>query len=349
MAARNPLVIVNGEIRELPAGDTVNGATGGAGGTGVGITVSDTPPSSPAHKDLWVDSTTMTLFMFYQDADGGQWVGLPGAGGNSAAARDNLIINGCFRINQREVSGTVTLAAGAFGHDRWFAGASGCVYTFALGPSGVQLNIASGSLKQVVEGSNLSTGSVCLSWAGTSQGKVAAGSFAATPVVGSSVSGTNLAVEFGPGSLSQVKLDQASAPSPFVLRNELAELTLCWRYTFRLGQKTSSPASVPGFICDAPQSTTTSGFASGRFPVTMRAVPTLSYGLDGTFSNFSVFRLQAGTYSAVTALSLNVVTNSDLFLLSVSAASGGVAGAPGYLVANAPANKFLLFEAELTA
>lgn len=31
MVARNPLVLVSGQIQELPAGDTVNGATGGGG------------------------------------------------------------------------------------------------------------------------------------------------------------------------------------------------------------------------------------------------------------------------------------------------------------------------------
>lgn len=31
MVARNPLVLVNGAIQELPVGDTVNGATGGGG------------------------------------------------------------------------------------------------------------------------------------------------------------------------------------------------------------------------------------------------------------------------------------------------------------------------------
>lgn len=43
----------------------------------------------------------------------------------------NAIINGNFGINQRGLSGTVTLAANAYGHDRWKAGASGCTYTFA--------------------------------------------------------------------------------------------------------------------------------------------------------------------------------------------------------------------------
>ncbi len=31
----------------------------------------------------------------------------------------NKIINGNFDINQRAVSGTVSLSAGVYGHDRW--------------------------------------------------------------------------------------------------------------------------------------------------------------------------------------------------------------------------------------
>ena len=43
----------------------------------------------------------------------------------------NKIINGNFDINQRAVSGTVSLAAGEYGHDRFKGGAGGATYTFA--------------------------------------------------------------------------------------------------------------------------------------------------------------------------------------------------------------------------
>ena len=39
MTARNPLVIINGAVQELPSGDTVNGAGGGGGGNSVTATV----------------------------------------------------------------------------------------------------------------------------------------------------------------------------------------------------------------------------------------------------------------------------------------------------------------------
>ena len=67
----------------------------------------------------------------------------------------NRIINGQLNINQRGVSGTVTLAAGAYGHDRFKGGASGCTYTFATSGNVTTLTISAGSLIQVIEGLNL--------------------------------------------------------------------------------------------------------------------------------------------------------------------------------------------------
>lgn len=43
-------------------------------GGGGGVTVSDTAPSSPASGDLWFNSDTGSLYVWYVDADGGQWV-----------------------------------------------------------------------------------------------------------------------------------------------------------------------------------------------------------------------------------------------------------------------------------
>ncbi|HRK17679.1 MAG TPA: DUF2793 domain-containing protein [Hyphomicrobiaceae bacterium] len=59
---------------------------------------------------------------------------------------ENLLINGAHLINQRNFSGGA-LAAGAYGHDRWKAGASGANYTLAAG----LLTLASGELLQIVE------------------------------------------------------------------------------------------------------------------------------------------------------------------------------------------------------
>jgi len=116
------------------------------------------------------------------------------------------IINGNFQVNQRVVSGTVTLAAGAYGHDRWKAGASGCTYTFSTSANITTLTITAGSLQQVIEGINLTTGTYTLSWTGTAQGKIGAGSLSASGVTGSVTGGSNITIEFETGTLSKVQL-----------------------------------------------------------------------------------------------------------------------------------------------
>lgn len=152
------------------------------------------------------------------------------------AVSSNLIINGNFNVNQRAKSGTVTLSAGSYGHDRWKAGASGCTYTFATSANVTTLTISAGSLIQVVEGLNLKTGTVCLSWAGTAQGKIGAGSFSASGVTGTATGGTNLNIEFNAGTVSSVQLNYGSVALPFVPRFIGDESILAQRYAFPLSQ-----------------------------------------------------------------------------------------------------------------
>jgi hypothetical protein len=184
----------------------------------------------------------------------------------------NAIINGNFQINQRAVSGTVTLAAGAYGHDRFKAGASGCTYTFATSNNVTTLTISAGSLIQVVEGLNLYTDTYTLSWTGTAQGKIGAGSFAGSGVTGSVTGGTNLNIEFNTGTLSLVQLEAGSVASPFERRDYGRELMMAQRYYWKL---VGTAAYTPVF-CSGRMRSTTTFFGSVNLPVTMRAAPTLS-------------------------------------------------------------------------
>jgi hypothetical protein len=166
----------------------------------------------------------------------------------------NAIINGNFAVNQRGVSGTVTLAAGAYGHDRFKAGASGCTYTFATSNNITTLTISSGSLIQVIEGNNLFTGTYTLSWAGTAQGKIGAGSYAGSGVTGAATGGTDLNIEFNTGTLSLVQFEQGSVATPFERRPYGTELALCQRYyeagysVFYQGVTNSYQYSTPVFF-----------------------------------------------------------------------------------------------------
>jgi hypothetical protein len=142
----------------------------------------------------------------------------------------NAIINGNFSVNQREVSGTVSLTAGVYGHDRWKAGNSGCTYTFATSGNVTTLTITAGSLIQVVEGNNLFTGTYTLSWVGTAQGKIGAGSYSASGVTGSVTGGSNLNIEFNTGTLSLVQFEPGAVATPFERRLQSYEVSACEFY-----------------------------------------------------------------------------------------------------------------------
>lgn len=154
----------------------------------------------------------------------------------------NKIINGSFAVNQREVSGTVALAAGIYGHDRWKAGASGCTYTFSTSSNVTTITISAGSLQQVIEGLNLQSGTHVLSWVGTAQGRIAAGSYGASGVTGTATGGANLTVEFNAGTLSFVQLEAGGTVSDFEIKPYPTELFACQRYLPPISK------NLPGFV-----------------------------------------------------------------------------------------------------
>jgi hypothetical protein len=144
----------------------------------------------------------------------------------------NALINPNFTINQDAVSGTVTLAAGVYGHDGWKAGASGCTYTFVSNNGINTLTISAGTLLQIIEGNNLPLGSnTCvLSWIGTAQGRFNTGSYGATGISATVVGGTNLTIEFSTGTLSLVQLEKGSVPTVYEQRPYVLEMELCLYY-----------------------------------------------------------------------------------------------------------------------
>lgn len=183
----------------------------------------NSPPGSESAKGN-VDNYIRAAFAFIKQNRNFVTALLGTDSGNKAAARTtlgvpalsemdqgNLLINSNFGENKRAVSGTVALAAGAYGHDRWKAGAAGCTYTFASSGGVTTITIVAGSLIQVIEGEQLQTGTHVLCWTGTAQGKIGSGSLSATGVTGSVIGGTNLNIEFGPGTLAQPHFRRGSA------------------------------------------------------------------------------------------------------------------------------------------
>lgn len=187
----------------------------------------------------------------------------------------NLLINSNFAVNQRNASGTVTLAAGAYGHDRWKAGSGGCTYTFSSTGGITTLNISSGTLMQVIEGANLRSGTNTLSWVGSAQGRIGSGSYGASGVTASVAGGSNLSVEFGVGTVSTPQFERGETPSSYEFRPIATELSLCQRYYEISGGQFGY--TNPG------NNATVIQYLSTKFAVPKRAAPTISRGVvNGT-------------------------------------------------------------------
>jgi hypothetical protein len=198
----------------------------------------------------------------------------------------NRLINGNPLINQTAVSGTVILAAAAYGHDMWKAGAGGCTYTFATVNNVVTITISAGTLQQIIEGINLQSGTHVLSWFGTSTARIDSGSYSASGVTGTAVGGTNQTIEFGVGTFSKAQYEQASIPSSFEVRPYGVEFAMCQRYyeTIPANHFNQEFYSTGGLSCHVNQA----------FKVTKRATPTVA---EGTISsqNLSSGRVANGT------------------------------------------------------
>jgi hypothetical protein len=187
----------------------------------------------------------------------------------------NRLHNGSFVINQRAVSGAVTLAAGAYGHDRWKAGASGCTYTFAAVGNSTVITITAGSLLQVVESANVEGGVYTLVNQGAAQARYAVNggatsggyftaSAAAPLALSPATANQQITVEFTTGTIDRVQLEPGANATPFERRPISTEIALCQRYYEVGGLKTGTTAGTTN--------------ATITFRVIKRAVPTMAYG-----------------------------------------------------------------------
>jgi hypothetical protein len=158
----------------------------------------------------------------------------------AAMMGDNRLINGNFTVNQRgQVSGTA-LAAAAYGHDRWKAGAAGCTYTFTAALPDTTVTITAGTLTQIIEAGMIEGGVYTLSWTGTAQARVyqgtPAGAYAASPIITAALpAGANTTVEFNAGTLTRVKLEIGSTATPFNRQSLAKSMADCQRY-YQTGQ-----------------------------------------------------------------------------------------------------------------
>lgn len=252
----------------------------------------------------------------------------------------NKLINSCFEVNQRGVSGTVVLAAGAYGHDCWKAGASGCTYTFSTTAGVTTITISAGSLVHVVEGKKLRTGTYVLGWAGTSQGKIDSGSFGASGITASITGGTNATIEFNTGTLSIPQFEPGSVVSPYAAIDSDIELYRCYARAY----VESTDAASQVYSCFGYVLNSTNMRLLFKFPTMMRAVPTFTV-LAGSPSNFQV--VSAGTAFTVTNGPADGSKTQLTAGCDVLVASGLTAGFGGILRAASSTPTRLLWSADL--
>lgn len=190
----------------------------------------------------------------------------------------NRVHNGNFQVNQRAVTGSVVLAAGVGGHDRWKAGSGGCTYTFSTTGITTTITISAGTLVQVIEGANVEGGIYCMSWTGTATGKIGGGAFSASGVNSTSqTAGANLSIEFTTGTLTNVQVEPGTTATPFERRPYSFELQLCKRYLpVFISQSTNDQVGTGQNI------STTVGLVNVAFDVEAR-VPVTGVTATGTF------------------------------------------------------------------
>lgn len=208
------------------------------------------------------------------------------SGVQALVAGRNRIINGTFAVNQRAFAGGA-LSAGGYGHDRWKGGSGGATYTV----SGETATITVGTLVQVIEGRNVPEGGAyTLSWTGTAQARVDGGSYAASPItVTGKTADTNTTIEFNTGTVTRVQYEAGSTATTYDRRLYAVELVSCMRYfmtSVSVGNTLFSGNCASGSIYNTTL----------RFPVLMRATPTMTGASAGAFGFPAVIgSLVAGT------------------------------------------------------
>lgn len=228
-------------------------------------------------------------------------ISISSVNGGQLAGLRNKIINGAFQINQRAyVSGAAT-TVGQYTLDRWKVTGTGGV-TFATVNNKTTVTIPAGqTLQQVIEGLNLQSGVYVLSWEGTAQGRIGAGTYGNSgEVTATIVGGTDTTIEFGEGTVSNVQFDPGTVAASFEHRPYGTELALCQRYYEKssfVGYNYFGGAGPGWNVLNQP------------FKVEKRAAPSITFSVT--------------SYATCSSIVAQTVTTSILHATVTASATGG--------------------------
>jgi len=246
-----------------------------------------------------------------------------GTGLGAKPSLRNKLRNPSFQVNQRAVSGTVTLAAGAFGHDGVKAGDAGATYTFANVGQDVRITVTAGSIILPVEANLIDAGSYALSHEGAAQARVwqgtgttGSGSYAAATrasplIVTGLAADTRTNIEFSTGTILRPQFEPGVGVGDYDRRGLHDEWLYCrwfFRRVFYRGSVVGLARSATSIMCLFP------GFTQ------MRAGPTAA--LVSTDAPANGLALNAG-FTGATSGTLSITTTSML-------ASGGYVTVDGF-------------------
>lgn len=253
-----------------------------------------------------------------------------GINASTGVARQ-AIINGNFVVNQRVYVSNATLASGAYGHDRWKAGAGGGDYTFTQLASSTLITIkANKTLIQVIEDKNVIGGTYTLSWEGTSQARFGidsatpSGAYAVSPItITTQTAGTVMSVEFNAGTLGKVQLNVGNVALPFQPKSFDEELRACKIYH----------CAIPVYHVIRSSTVTTNTLTFDfNIPNEMRTIPTLTSGAYGT--DWKILAIDGATDLSFTSIALSSNSTSKRVTFVATKTSHAVTDGVLFIISN---------------
>jgi hypothetical protein len=268
------------------ADDTTRQEWGYGTYTGAGTLTRDTVLWTSAGSTAKINFNTLPVYVYpeipgersvYRDPASGRLkvpydISSPTQNQGPLSGHRNRLINSGFQINQGNyISGSNLLGSFYNIFDRWKTGAGGATLTFTAARPATTVTVTAGTIQQIIDGANIEGGTYTLSWTGSGQARVNAGTYAASPItVTGIVGGTNVTVEFNTGAVvSKPMFEPGDTPSQWELR--LDEQALCERYRIR-GNFSYAGGNVVGNV---PL------WMTINLPTLMRATPTVGVAASG--------------------------------------------------------------------